>query len=89
MRRRVALVLVTIWLSGCATGASNGSRLATCPPVVEYSRELQAQAAEEMDLLPENSAVADMMADYAVMRAQARACRRNSSDCSMPFMLMN
>lgn len=74
MRRRVALVLVTIWLSGCTTGASDGSRLGACPPVVEYSPEFQAQAADEMGLLPENSAVADMMADYAVMRAQARIC---------------
>jgi len=47
----------------------------TCPPVVEYSREFQARAAEELVLLPEDSAVAEMLADYAVMREQARACR--------------
>ena len=64
--------LATIWLSGCATVSSDGGSFGACPPVVEYSREFQAQAAEEMGLLPENSAVADMMADYAVMRAQAR-----------------
>jgi len=33
----------TIWLSGCATGASAVSGIAACPPVVEYSREFQAQ----------------------------------------------
>jgi len=43
-----------------------------CPPVVEYSREFQAQAAEELTLLPERSAIAEMLADYAVMRDQAR-----------------
>jgi hypothetical protein len=41
---------------------------------VEYSRELQAWAAEELALLPDGSAVVEMMADYAVMRDQARAC---------------
>ena len=74
MQRRVALVLVTIWLCGCATGASDGSRLGACPPVVEYSREFQARAAEELPLLPEGSVIAEMLADYAVMREQARSC---------------
>jgi hypothetical protein len=46
-----------------------------CPPVVEYSRELQAKAAEDLASLPEGSAIAEMLADYAVMREQARACR--------------
>jgi hypothetical protein len=73
-RRRVALALATIWLSGCATGGSDGGRIGACPPVVEYSRALQARAAEELALLPERSAIAEMMADYAVMREQARHC---------------
>jgi hypothetical protein len=42
--------------------------------VVEYSREFQARTAEELALLPEVSAVAEMLADYAVMREQARSC---------------
>ncbi|WP_206678359.1 hypothetical protein [Sphingomonas ursincola] len=46
-----------------------------CPPVVEYSREFQARAADELDLLPEGSALAEMLADYSVMRDQARSCR--------------
>ncbi len=73
-RPRVALVLATIWLSGCATVSSDLGGHGACPPVVEYSREFQAQAADELALLPEGSAVADMMADYAVMRDQARVC---------------
>ena len=73
-RRRVALVLATIWLSGCATGASDSVGFRTCPPVVGYSREFQALAAVELALLPEGSAFAEMLADYAVMREQARAC---------------
>lgn len=74
-RPRVALVLATIWLSGCATGGSDGGEFGACPPVVEYSREFQVRAAEELALLPEGSAIAEMLADYAVMREQARACR--------------
>jgi hypothetical protein len=43
---------------------------------VEYTRELQARAADELDLLPEGSATAEMLADYSVMRDQARMyCR--------------
>lgn len=48
--------------------------LAACPSIVEYSRELQGQAAEELALLPDGSAVVEMMADYFVMRDQVRAC---------------
>jgi len=42
--------------------------------VVEYSREFQARAAEELALLPEESAIAEMLSDYAVMREQAQGC---------------
>jgi hypothetical protein len=41
---------------------------------VENSREFQAQAAEELTLLPEGSAIAVMLSDYAMGREQARAC---------------
>lgn len=45
-----------------------------CPPVVEYNVGLQARAAEEVQVLPEGSAVVEMLSDYAVMREQARGC---------------
>ncbi|MET4104330.1 hypothetical protein ABIE58_003781 [Roseovarius sp. MBR-78] len=64
----------SIWR--CATGDSDVSGPGPCPPVVEYSREYEAQAAEEADLLPEGSAIVEMLSDYAVMREQARAARR-------------
>jgi len=41
--------------------------------VVQYSREAQARAAEEMALLPERSAIAEMMADYSMVRDQLKA----------------
>ena len=72
-RRRVALVLATIWLSGCATVSSEGGGPGACPPVVGYGNEFQARAAEELALLPGGSAIAEMLSDYAVMREQVLA----------------
>lgn len=60
-----------ISLTGCATGASEPRAVNVCPPVVEYSREFQARAADELDLLPEESAIAEMLSDYGVMHEQA------------------
>ena len=73
-RRLAALVIATSLLSGCATVRYEDSRLATCPPVVEYGREFQARAAEQLARLPEGSAIVEMLSNYAVMREQARAC---------------
>lgn len=73
-RRLAVLAIATSLLSGCATVRSEHGRLATCPPVVEYGREFQAQVAEELVLLPEGSAIAEMLSDYSVMRDQAKAC---------------
>lgn len=54
---------------------SDGSGTAACPPVVGYSREFLARAAEELARLPEGSMIAEMLSDYAVMRDQAGACK--------------
>lgn len=72
--RLAALAIATSLLSGCTTVRSEDGRLATCPPVVEYGREFHARAAEELALLPQGSAIAVMLSDYAVMREQARVC---------------
>lgn len=59
-------------LSAGATDGSDTSGFGTCAPVVEYSAKVQTRAAAELALLPEGSAVAEMLSDYAVMRDQAR-----------------
>ena len=74
-RRLVVLAIVTSLPSGCGTAGSDRTVAAVCPPVVEYGAGLQAAAAAEVDKLPEGSAVAVLLSDYAVMRDQARACR--------------
>jgi hypothetical protein len=75
MQRLAVLATVTSLLTGCATVGSEPGGISACPPVVEYSRDLQARAANELLLLPERSVLADMMSDYVVLREQARACR--------------
>ena len=40
-----------------------------------YDRAFQARAATQLDTLPDTSALAVMMADYAALRDQVRACQ--------------
>ncbi|MGM0583793.1 MAG: hypothetical protein ACQEUZ_04000, partial [Pseudomonadota bacterium] len=58
-------------LGECATGGSEPA-VAVCPPVVEYDPAFLARAAEEVEALPEGSAIAQMLGDYAVMREQGK-----------------
>jgi hypothetical protein len=43
---------------------------------VDYSREFLAHAADDLDVLPPGSAIEQILADYQVMRDQARVCGR-------------
>ena len=62
-----------ISLTACATGGSDPGG-GVCPPVVAYDQAARDRAAVEMEALPEDAALVWMVADYSVMRAQARAC---------------
>ena len=42
--------------------------------MVKYDAELQARAAEQVQALPDGSAIVEMLTDYAVMRDQERVC---------------
>ena len=75
-RQLAVLAIATSLLSGCATVGSEPGIATVCPPVVEYSREFQARAAEELARLPHGSAIAEMLSDYAVIRDQVRMCSR-------------
>ena len=68
-----ALLIAMLWLTGCAMGGSDAQP--PCPPVVGYTAEDQARAADEVDALPEGAVIVRMLSDYAVLREQARACR--------------
>ena len=73
-RRFVVLAIATSLLSGCAADGSEMDNNTVCPPVVEYTRDVQARAVQELELLPERSLIVKMMGEYAVMRDQAQVC---------------
>ena len=73
MPQRAVLLIVTLWLTGCATTGSETR--APCPPVVDYTAADQARAAGEVEALPEGAVIVRMLSDYAVLRDQAKACR--------------
>jgi len=71
--RLIVLVIGASLLNACAT-VSSERVVGTCPPLEKYDAGFQARAAEEMLQLPEGSLLVEMLADYAAMREQARAC---------------
>jgi creatinine amidohydrolase/Fe(II)-dependent formamide hydrolase-like protein len=71
--RTSVLAVATILFAGCARVGSDPVAV-VCLPVVEYSKDFQLRAADEVAALPDGSAIVEMLEDYAVMRAQARAC---------------
>jgi hypothetical protein len=68
-----ALAAAMIFLTACA-GAGSVAPPSACPPVVAYSQAAQMRVAEEVAALPEGALIAGWLADYAVLRDQARAC---------------
>ena len=68
-----ALAAATILLTACA-GVSSDTPPGACPPVVAYSQAEQLRVAEEVAALPEGALTPGWLADYAVLREQARAC---------------
>lgn len=68
-RRSIVLALAASCVTACAGETSDA-----CPPVAAYDATFRARAAAELPLLPVSSAIEQMLADYAVMRAQSRAC---------------
>ena len=71
---RAALATAMIFFTGCAGAGFEGPHGA-CPAVVDYSRAEQARVAEEVAALQEGAVIGEWLADYAVLRDQARACR--------------
>jgi hypothetical protein len=59
-----------IFLSGCAT-----NRISTCPEPTKIDPKVQAQAAEEIAALPENSAIEKLLVAGLNDRDKLRACR--------------
>ena len=65
----LALAIATSWLTGCTTEASR----TVCPHLYRYDQAELDRAADELQGLPEGSAIEGMLADYATTRAEIRA----------------
>ena len=72
-RPQTALVIVTLFLTACA-GVGSDPPPGVCPPVVDYSPAEQTRVSDEVAALPEGAMITGWLADYAVLRDQARAC---------------
>jgi hypothetical protein len=72
-----AAVIMLLGVGACANREPSNAiaSAAGCPPVRNYSDEFRKRAVAELDLLPANSAVEEMLTDYAVLRQQIRACQ--------------
>ena len=75
-RPQTALGIATLFLTACP-GVGSDTPPRVCPPVVDYSLAEQARVEDEVAALPEGASVVGWLADYAVLREQARAsaCR--------------
>ena len=69
-RSMIGLVASAIFLSGCATRTSS-----ICPPVREHDSTFQDTLADEVMALGDQfPLIVEVLSDYAVTRAQLRAC---------------
>lgn len=74
-RQLAILLAATALLAACTTAHSRTGAVRACPSVIEYAEDFRKRVANEIEELPERSAVVEMLRDYALMRKQARACR--------------
>lgn len=73
MRALVFPLIAILPLSACATASSESPALSGF--VKQYPPSVLSQAADELEALPPDSALALMIADYGVLRAQLRAAQ--------------
>ena len=65
-----SLLIAGLSLHACGTETSS-----VLPTVKDYPRAVQAQAADELEALPEGSVLPVLIGDYAVLREQLHAGR--------------
>lgn len=65
-----------MWSTGCATVRSSS---VVCPPLIGYTEAFQMRAADEVEKLPEGSALLTLIIDYGQLRDQIRACKTEGS----------
>ncbi len=62
------IFLCALFVAGCTTPPP----VTVCPTPVVYIAEMQARAADELEALPADAALREMIADYIRERAQLR-----------------
>jgi|GEM_PF-2789829 len=71
MIRIIPVVLGLTLLTACVTPGPDRS---ACPPTVVYTAEFKLKLAAEAHSLGEQSAVAQVLKDYALLKRQVEAC---------------
>ncbi len=74
-RSTIGAALALVWLGACAAPERVATAANACPPVRSYTKDFRDRAIAELDLLPANSAVEEMLTDYAVLRQQIHGCQ--------------
>lgn len=69
---RHVIFMGPILMAGCALVNPVSD---ACPTLYSYPQEVQDQAANELQALPEGSALSVMIGHYGVVRNEIRACR--------------
>ena len=65
--------MMLLFAASFVVAACNAPQLVTvCPTPVVYTAEMQARAADELEALPPDSPLREMIADYIRERAQLR-----------------
>jgi hypothetical protein len=70
MWSRIFAAAASSLLVSCAPVAAT-----SCPPLVEYDRSFMGRLADEVEALPEGSALMRAVLDYRRLRDVVRACR--------------
>lgn len=74
-RRGTLLAVVMTLLTGCAGGVSDSS---VCPKLKDYSRAFNDRLADEVAVMPRDSATVEAVGDYMLLRGQVRSCSSRS-----------
>ena len=69
-RRLTALVIATIWLSGCASADYSG-----CPPLIQYPPGFADELADELLTVKPDGAIVRAVTDYYVTRRMLEVCQ--------------
>ena len=79
MLRWLSVLFLGLALSACVSAEQVPIPEVHCLPMEKYSADEESAAARELQALPEDAELRQMMTDYGRMRAGNRACLERSS----------